>query len=131
MEPILREGEVIKRVGTMNIRAEELGDFRAGVIVLGEHVVCFHNDEDGGFRYYDNDSHARLEGRPQLLRADEILDKASQMLTIGLAPTVIGILNESSELSRRLGPPLTTLFVRRRRREMFVCRATSRRTGPV
>ena len=64
MQPILRDGEVVKRVGTANVRAEEMGDFRAGVIILHEHVVCFHNDGNGSFRFYDNDSRARLEGRP-------------------------------------------------------------------
>ena len=86
-----------------------MGDFRAGVIVLHEHVVCFHNDGNGSFRFYDNDSRARLEGRPQILRADEMLE----MTTVGLAPTVFGILKEASELSRRLGPALTTLVTRR------------------
>ena len=109
MEPILRDGEVVKRVGVANVRAEEMGDFRAGVIILHEHVVCFHNDENGGFRFYDNDSPARLEGRPQILRADEMLDKTN----LGLSPTVIGILKESSDLSRRLGPALTTLVTQR------------------
>ena len=109
MEPILREGEVVKRVGTENVRAEEMGDFRAGVIILHGHVVCFHNDGDGGFRFYDNDSPERLAGVPQMLRADEMLDRTS----VGLNPTIIGILQESSELSRRLGPAITTMFVRR------------------
>ena len=85
------------------------GFLRAGVIILHEHVVCFHNDENGGFRFYDNDSPARLEGRPQILRADEMLDKTN----LGLSPTVIGILKESSDLSRRLGPALTTLVTQR------------------
>jgi len=109
MQPILRDGEVVKRVGTANVRAEEMGDFRAGVIVSHEHVVCFHNDENGSFRFYDNDSRERLEGRPQILRADEMLERT----TAGPFPTVIGVLKESSDLSRRLGPALTTLVERR------------------
>ncbi len=117
MEPILREGEVVKRVGTENVRAEEMVDFRAGVIIAHEHVVCFHNDGDGGFRLYDNDSRERLAGLPQNLRADEMLDRTTGGPVQALAPpTIVGILRESSELSRRLGPALTTMFARPARR---------------
>ena len=74
-----------------------------------DEILDIENDGNGGFRFYDNDSSARLEGQPQILRADEMLDRT----TVGLSPTVIGILKESSELSRRLGPALTTLVARR------------------
>ena len=55
------------------VGAEEMSDFRAGVVVMEGHVVCFFYDGDGGFRVYDNDSNERQEGRPRLMRADEIL----------------------------------------------------------
>ena len=67
--PVLREGEVVKRAQVRSVRAEELSDFRAGVVVMEGHVVCFFYDGDGGFRVYDNatrksakkDAHAACE----------------------------------------------------------------------
>ena len=50
MEPMLHDGEVVKRVAVAEVGAEELSDFRAGVVLLVEHVVCFHSDGAGGFR---------------------------------------------------------------------------------
>ena len=110
MEPMLREGEVVKRVAVTGVRAEEMSDFRAGVVLLPGHVVCFHNDEDGAFRVYDNDSVERQEGRPRRMRADEIIDTMSA----DASNTIIGVLQEASDLSRRLGPVLTSLFHTRR-----------------
>ena len=107
---MLREGEVVKRVAVSGIRAEEMSDFRAGVVLLPGHVVCFHNDEDGAFRVYDNDSVERQEGRPRRMRADEIIDTMSA----DASNTIIGVLQEASDLSRRLGPVLTSLFHTRR-----------------
>ena len=109
--PILREGEVVKRVAVQSVGAGELCDFRAGVVVMEEHVVCFHYDEDGGFRVYDNDSRERQEGRPRLMRADEILDEMSA----GAFNTVFGAIQDTADLSRRLGPAITTLVHARRR----------------
>ena len=110
MEPMLRAGEVVKRVAVTGIRAEEMSDFRAGVILLPGHVVCFHNDDDGAFRLYDNDSTERREGRPRGIRADEIIDAMSSPAT----NVIIGVLQEASDLSRRLGPALHSLFHARR-----------------
>ena len=110
MEPMLREGEVVKRVAVSGVRAEEMSDFRAGVVLLPGHVVCFHNDEDGAFRVYDNDSVERQQGRPRRMRADEIIDTMSA----DASNTIIGVLQEASDLSRRLGPVLTSLFHTRR-----------------
>ena len=45
--PVLREGEVVKRVPVRSVRAEELSDFRAGVVIMEGHVVCFFYDGDG------------------------------------------------------------------------------------
>ena len=87
-----------------------MSDFRAGVILLPEHVVCFHNDNDGAFRIYDNDSVERREGRPRRMRADEIIDAMSAFAS----NVIIGVLQESSGLGRRLGPALTSLFHVRR-----------------
>ena len=110
MEPMLRAGEVVKRVAVTGIRAEEMSDFRAGVILLPGHVVCFHNDDDGAFRLYDNDSTERREGRPRGIRADAIIDAMSSPAT----NVIIGVLQEASDLSRRLGPALHSLFHARR-----------------
>ena len=111
MEPVLRAGEVVKRVAVTGVGAEEMSDFRAGVIIVVGHVMCFHNDGDGAFRVYDNDSAARQEGRPRRMRADEIIDANS-----GHGDNaIIGIVGEASDLSRRLGPALTSLFHSRRR----------------
>ena len=85
--------------------------FRAGVIVFSQHVVCFHNDENGGFRLYDNDSEERGEGRPRHMRADEIMDEIAG----GSLNTVIGVITEGTDLSDRLGPAITSLFTRRTR----------------
>ena len=85
-------------------------DFRAGVVIMSEHVVCFHNSGDGDFLVYDNDSRERREGRPRRMVAREILESMSD----GPFNAIIGILLESSDLSGRLGPPLTTMFDRRR-----------------
>ena len=93
------------------IGAEEMSDFRAGVIVIVGHVMCFHNDGDGAFRMYDNDSAERREGRPRRMRADEIIDANSAHRD----NVIIGVLGEASDLSRRLGPALTSLFHTRRR----------------
>ena len=111
MEPITRAGEVVKRVSLREMQEGEMGDFRAGVVIMSEHVVCFHNSGDGDFRVYDNDSRERREGRPRRMVAREILESMND----GPFNAIIGILLESSDLSRRLGPPLTTLFDRRRR----------------
>ena len=111
MEPMLRAGEVVKRVAVTGVGAEEMGDFRAGVIIVVGHVMCFHSDGDGAFRVYDNDSAERKEGRPRRMRADEIMDANSAHRD----NAIIGILGEASDLSRRLGPALTSLFHARRR----------------
>ena len=112
--PVLREGEVVKRVAVQSVGAAEMSDFRAGVVVLGGHVVCFYYDGDGGFRVYDNDSRERQEGRPRLMRADEIIDEMSGGTL--LAPhTIFGAIDNTSDLSRRLGPAITTLLNTRRR----------------
>ena len=111
MEPITRAGEVIKRVSLREIQEGEMGDFRAGVVIMSEHVVCFYNSGDGDFRVYDNDSRERREGRPRRMSAREILESMND----GPYNAIIGILLEASDLSGRLGPPLTTLFDRRRR----------------
>ena len=71
--------------------------------------MCFHNDENGGFRLYDNDSGERGEGRPRYMRADEIMDEIAG----GSLSTVIGVIAEGTDLSDRLGPAITTLFTRR------------------
>ena len=109
MEPMLRAGEVVKRVAVAGVRADEMSDFRAGVIMLPGHVVCFHNDENGAFRLYDNDSAERAAGQPRRIRADEIIDEMS-----GHMNAIIGVLQETSDLSRRLGPALYSLFHARR-----------------
>ena len=111
--PILREGEVVKRVAAQAVGAEELSDFRAGVVVMEGHVVCFFYDGDGGFRVYDNDSKERQEGRPRLMRADEILDEMSG----GTYNTIFGAIQNTSDLSCRLGPAITTLMHTRRQRQ--------------
>ena len=110
LEPMMRDGEVVKRVAVAEVGAEELPDFRAGVVLLAEHVVCFHRDSAGGFRVYDNDSAERLTGRPRRMQANEIVDEMST----GPLNAIIGILQEGSDLSRRLGPALTTLHHQRR-----------------
>ena len=110
LEPMMRDGEVVKRVAVAEVGAEELLDFRAGVVLLAEHVVCFHRDSAGGFRVYDNDSAERLTGRPRRMQANEIVDEMST----GPLNAIIGILQEGSDLSRRLGPALTTLHHQRR-----------------
>ena len=82
--------------------------------MLGGHVVCFYYDGDGGVRVYDNDSRERQEGRPRLMRADEIIDEMSGGTL--LAPhTIFGAIDNTSDLSRRLGPAITTLLNTRRR----------------
>ena len=111
MEPITRAGEVIKRVSLREVQEGEMGDFRAGVVIMSEHVVCFYNSGDGDFRVYDNDSRERREGRPRRMTAREVLEGMND----GPYNAIIGILLEASDLSRRLGPPLTTMFDRRRR----------------
>jgi hypothetical protein len=109
LEPITRTGEVVKRVSLREVQAGMMDDFRAGVVIMSAHVVCFHNSGNGDFRVYDNDSHERQEGRPRRMAAEEILESMND----GPYNVIIGILLEASELSRRLGPPLTTLFNRR------------------
>ena len=109
MEPVLREGEVVKKVAAAEVRAEEMGDFRTGVVQFGGHVICFHYDGEGALRVYDNDSRERLAGVPRVMRADEVLDRCT-----GISDVVIGVLQETSDLGRRLGPALTTLFGRGR-----------------
>ena len=113
MEPMLQAGEVIKRVAVTGVQAEEMSDFRAGVIVhvVVGHVMCFHSDGDGAFRVYHNDSAERREGRPRRMRADEVIDANSARRD----NAIIGVLGEASDLSRRLGPALTSLFHARRR----------------
>ena len=111
MEPITRPGEVVKRVPLREVQAGEMEDFRAGVVIMSAHVVCFYNSGEGDFRVYDNDSRERREGKPRRMTAGEILEEMDD----GPFNAVIGILLESSGLSGRLGPPLTTLFDRRRR----------------
>ena len=59
---------------------------------------------------YDNDSAERLTGRPRRMQANEIVDEMST----GPLNAIIGILQEGSDLSRRLGPALTTLHHQRR-----------------
>ena len=76
------------------------------------HVVCFFYDGDGGFRVYDNDSKERQEGRPRRMRADEIIDEMSG----GTNNAVIGAIQNTSDLSRRLGPAITTQVHTRRGR---------------
>ena len=78
---------------------------------MSAHVICFHNDNEGTFHVYDNDSAERREGKPKRMRADEILEEMND----GPYNTIVGALQESSALSRRLGPPITTLFDRRQR----------------
>ena len=46
------------------------------------------------------------------MRADTLIDKCT-----GVTPTVIGIMRESSDLSRRLGAPITTINTSRRTRK--------------
>ena len=111
MVPMLGVHEVIKRVNLNDIRAEDMSFFRAGVIIFSQHVVCFHSDERGGFRLYDNDSVERREGRPRLVRADEVIDEMAG----GSLNTVIGVITEGTDLSNRLGPAITSLFTRRTR----------------
>ena len=103
---------MVKRVQVRSVRAEELSDFRAGVVVMEGHVVCFFYDGDGGFRVYDNDSKERQEGRPRRMRADEIIDEMSG----GTNNAVIGAIQNTSDLSRRLGPAITTQVHTRRGR---------------
>ena len=99
----------------MGLRAEELYEFRAAVLIKDIHVVTIFNDDNGGFRLYDNDSRARREGTYEAVRCDELLDRFSEGVTTGTPPYLIGILDEGCDLSQRLGPPLTTLVHRERR----------------
>ena len=111
MSPMLSEGEVIKRVSMSSVRAEELSDVRAGVIMTvlrGTHAIAMHNADDGSFHIYDNDSLDRIRGVSTLLRGDEIKDRFADM-------TLIAIMAEAAPLSLRLGAPITTLVHRRRR----------------
>ena len=56
----------------------------------------------------------RQEGRPRLMRADEIIDEMSGGTL--LAPhTIFGAIDNTSDLSRRLGPAITTLLNTRQR----------------
>ena len=115
LAPMLNVHEVIKRFNISEVRAEELMDTRAGVIskYLRESgtwpVVCYFSYGDGTYRVYDNDSEDRQRGTYSRMRADEMMDKYTCGLTIC-------IIHDSTELSRRLGPPITTLVTRNRQR---------------
>ena len=89
-----------------------MSDFKAGVLIVDTHAIAFFYDDNGAFRVYDNDSQARQGGTYKSMRADEIMKEWS---TADNFPTVIGILSEGSNLSLRLGAPITTLIHRRRR----------------
>ena len=90
-------------------------DTRAGTITVyfpttaTWHVVCYFNDEDGTYRVYDNDSLDRQQGTYTRMRADEMLTKYKDGY-------VTCIIHDSTDLSRRLGPPITTLVSRNRPR---------------
>ena len=73
------------------------------------HVVAVIQDASGGFRLYDNDSQAAARGTYDLLTTQQVVDTRSQ-------DAFFAILAESSELSGRLGPAITTLIHRGRRR---------------
>ena len=100
--------EEIKRVSLATVSATELYEFRLVALRVSGHVIALINDEEGGFRVYDNDSTERQLGTYRAMRADEIIDKWQD-------GTVIGIINGDSVFSRRLGPPITTLVHRRAR----------------
>ena len=93
------------------VRAAELSDVRAGVVMTvlsGTHVVALHNDDNGGFHVYDNDSQDRMRGTSSQLRGDEVKDRYEDVV-------LIAIMQETSPLSLRLGGPITTLVHRWRR----------------
>ena len=114
MNPLLTEGEVVKRTGVANISEAHFHDVRAGVILIqyaaSGHVVAVHRDEGVGYRLYDNDSSARAHGTYEAVRADELLDRYHTGI-------LYGVMEESSELSRHIGGDAITTIVRRARRE--------------
>ena len=112
LSPMVQDHECVKRVGLNSLRPEEMSDFKVGVLIVNNHVIAFHNDDDGAFRVYDNDSQESQQGTFKSMRADEIMETWSMSDNF---PTIIGVLSEGSDLSLRLGPPITTLVHRRRR----------------
>ena len=92
MQPILREGEVVKRTNVDNIAAEWMLDFRVAVLSKDIHVIAIINDNEGAFRVYDNDPQERSRGTYKLQRADEIMDERP-------GGVMIGVLEEGSDLS--------------------------------
>ena len=70
--------EVVKRVPVRSVRAEKLSDFRAGVVIMEGHVVCFFYDGDGeALEYMITTRKSAKKDSPRRMRADEIIDEMS------------------------------------------------------
>ena len=124
MQPILHQGEVVKRAQIDSVPALELLDFRIAVVIHSRHVIALINDDDGAFRMYDNDSAERRQGTYATKRADEIIDSHP-------GGHVFGVLMDGSDLSLRLGPAVTTAAAPGRPRAPAPARpAAARATDP-
>ena len=123
LSPLLTEGEEVKRTALDAISAEDLYEFRLVALRVGGHVIALINDDDGGFRVYDNDSAERQRGTFRAMRADEVIDRWQE-------GTVIGTITGDSTFSRRLGAPITTLVHRRARRGATAPRPVPAQAGP-
>ena len=73
------------------------------------HVIAIINDDDGGFRVYDNDSPQRQRGTYQNMRADEVTGIPGNMMTL------VAITRMGTDISDRMGGAILTLKPTRKR----------------
>ena len=115
LSPLLRRDEEVKRAGLHTIPAEDMDGIRIGVIYgffhgVYNHVIAIINDDDGGFRVYDNDSPQRQRGTYQSMRADEVTGIPGNMMTL------VAITRMGTDISDRMGGAILTLQPARKRR---------------
>ena len=101
MLPMLSDSEVVKRGAVARGPADHVALYglRAAVIIISyavtNHVICIHNDREGGFRLYDNDSSSRAAGTYESITTETLVDRFA-------GQCFIGIMEEDSDLSRGL-----------------------------
>ena len=110
MQPLRREGEVIKRFDAAQMPIRLLADVRLAACILTHrtHVIAALRDgPHPRFRVYNNDSPERLQGRPADLR---------ELRGVHMNATFFAVMAEDSALSLRVGGEgLTTCMTERRR----------------
>ena len=111
------EGECIKRGTWRTVPPHLLSEAKYAVTIQHRphmsftHVVALIWDDRGYFKLYDNDSPERLQGTYSTLTTQQLVDSWGQ-------DTFFAVMEEDCELSRRLGPAITTMVHRARRSRM-------------